>query len=59
MSDPVSTTTTGGLMCPDGRPHHLPGAALCPPRDADDEAYRRWVATSPWPEVVFSAAGAR
>ena len=34
-------------------------ASLFPPRDADAETRRRWVATSPWPEVVFACAGAR
>ncbi|GAA4402074.1 hypothetical protein GCM10023168_12220 [Fodinibacter luteus] len=33
-------------------------APLFPPRDADDETRRRWLATSPWPEVVFASAGA-
>ena len=31
---------------------------LFPPRDADAETRRRWLASSPWPEVVFAAAGA-
>lgn len=31
---------------------------LFPPKDADAEARRRWLASSPWPEVVFAAAGA-
>lgn len=35
-----------------------PAAALFPPKDADAETRRRWVASSPWPEVVFAAAGA-
>ncbi|WP_392541899.1 hypothetical protein [Oryzobacter telluris] len=34
-------------------------AALFPPRDADAETYRAWIASSPWPEVVFAAAGSR
>jgi hypothetical protein len=29
---------------------------LFPPRDADEETRRRWLATSRWPEVVFAAA---
>ena len=29
---------------------------LFPPKDADAEARRRWLASSPWPEVVFAAA---
>ena len=32
---------------------------LFPPRDADAEARRRWLASSPWPEVVFASAAAR
>ncbi len=27
--------------------------------DADDETHRRWLAASPWPEVVFASAGRR
>ena len=38
-----------------GSPTHAP---LFPPRDADAETRRRWLATSPWPEVVFASAGA-
>ena len=34
-------------------------APLFPPRDADAETRRRWLATSPWPEVVFASAGGR
>ena len=29
---------------------------LFPPKDADVETRRRWLASSPWPEVVFAAA---
>ena len=32
------------------------GQQLFPPKDADLEARRRWLAASPWPEVVFAAA---
>ena len=36
-----------------------PGAQpIFPPKDADAETRRRWLASSPWPEVVFAAAGA-
>jgi len=35
-----------------------PTQPLFPPRDADAETRRRWLASSPWPEVVFAAAGA-
>lgn len=34
-------------------------ARVFPPSDADAETYRRFIATSPWPEVVFAAAGHR
>ncbi len=29
---------------------------LFPPKDADPETRRRWLAQSPWPEVVFASA---
>ena len=32
--------------------------AIFPPKDADAETRRRWLASSPWPEVVFASAGA-
>lgn len=32
-------------------------APLFPPKDADAETRRRWLASSPWPEVVFASAG--
>ena len=32
-------------------------APLFPPRDADPETRRRWLASSPWPEIVFASAG--
>lgn len=32
-------------------------APLFPPRDADAEARRRWLASAAWPEVVFASAG--
>ncbi len=34
----------------------LPSQPLFPPKDADAETRRRWLAGSPWPEVVFAAA---
>jgi hypothetical protein len=30
--------------------------ALFPPRDADADTRRAWVASSPWPEIVFASA---
>ena len=29
---------------------------IFPPKDADAETRRRWLARSPWPEVVFASA---
>ena len=58
-------TPSPGSMCPGSSPAPTeppgapPFAAIFPPRDADDDTYRRWIASSPWPEVVFAAAGAR
>ncbi|MCA1781121.1 MAG: hypothetical protein ABR500_14975 [Dermatophilaceae bacterium] len=31
-------------------------AVLFPPRDADADTRRAWLADSPWPEVVFASA---
>ena len=44
---------TGALVAPATVPTAQP---LFPPKDADAEARRRWLASSPWPEVVFAAA---
>lgn len=30
-------------------------SALFPPRDADADTYRAWLARAAWPEVVFGA----
>ncbi len=57
MSDRTHHTPTGDLMCPDpAAPAPPAGPTLFPPRDADDDAYRRWLLSSPWPEVVFAVA---
>ena len=29
---------------------------IFPPKDADTETRRRWLARCPWPEVVFASA---
>ena len=47
-ADPVSRTSLGVTPV---------RAPLFPPRDADEETRRRWIAASPWPEVVFASAG--
>lgn len=47
----------GDVTCPEGTEPTAPEVvALCPPRGADADAYRRWLASSPWPEVVFASA---
>ena len=68
MHTPASTDSRGVLCAGAGAspagaapatspaPRSLPGQPLFPPKDADAEARRRWLATSPWPEVVFAAA---
>ena len=68
MHAPATTHSSGALCAgsgpspagaepattPTGR--SVPSQPLFPPKDADAEARRRWLATSPWPEVVFAAA---
>lgn len=51
---PASATDVGGTT-PAG--NGAGRAPLFPPRDADAETRRRWLASSPWPEVVFASAG--
>ena len=62
MQTPVQPRSPRDASCADTSA--LAGAAappvwapLFPPRDADEETRRRWIATSPWPEVVFASAG--
>ena len=61
----TATTDPRGARCADASTRSTaepvapgaPGAQpLFPPKDADAEARRRWLAGSPWPEVVFAAA---
>lgn len=58
----TATTDPRGALCADTPTSASPalpsGQPLFPPKDADAEARRRWLASSPWPEVVFAAAGA-
>jgi hypothetical protein len=56
-----TTTDSRGALCADAsvRPAASPAPLvqpIFPPKDADAEARRRWLASSPWPEVVFAAA---
>jgi hypothetical protein len=60
----VEPLTQRDASCADASPTLHPAgpalwAPLFPPRDADAETRRRWLASSPWPEVVFASAGAR
>ena len=64
MQTSVQPLTPRDAACADGAGAGLPAAAAAPaappsqlpPQDADPPARRRWLATSPWPEVVFAAA---
>ena len=57
MSDRDTTTPTVEAMCTEPPAAPVPAfVGLFPPRDADEQTYRRWLAESPWPEVVFAAA---
>lgn len=56
----TTSTPTGVETCPEAEAVHSPGhQPLFPPADADAETYRRWLAASPWPEVVFASAALR
>ena len=58
----TTTTDSRGALCADASASSVDrsptpgGQPLFPPKDADAEARRRWLASSPWPEVVFAAA---
>ncbi len=57
-----TTSDSRGAMCADATVRPVAtspgplGQPLFPPKDADADARRRWLASSPWPEVVFAAA---
>ena len=55
----TTSTPSGAPMGPPPSPEPARHRAIFPPGDADADTYRRWIATSPWPEVVFASAGAR
>ena len=50
-AQPAAPTSTAMLPSSGAR-------QLFPPKDADAETRRRWLASSPWPEIVFASAGA-
>lgn len=49
------TTPTSGNTCATSVQSDLARAPLFPPRDADADTYRAWLARAAWPEVVFGA----
>ncbi len=51
-----SQSTQGERRCDDAGSSARAIEPLFPPKDADEETRRRWLATSRWPEVVFAAA---
>lgn len=51
MHPQTLTTPTSGSTCA-APPERAP---LFPPRDADADTYRAWLARAAWPEVVFGA----
>ena len=61
VQTPVQPHPERAASCADASPTPAGATALraplFPPRDADAETRRRWLATSPWPEVVFASAG--
>ena len=57
--DTTALSTTVTQMHPPASPEPVRHRPIFPPADADAATYRQWIATSPWPEVVFAAAGAR
>lgn len=60
MTTTTTSTPAGAETCPEAEGLRATGhQSLFPPADADAETYRRWLAASPWPEVVFASAGRR
>ncbi len=55
MHPQTLTTPTSGNACAAGLQTDSARAPLFPPRDADADAYRAWLARAAWPEVVFGA----
>lgn len=51
MHPQTLTTSLSGDMCDRSGER----SALFPPRDADADTYRAWLARAAWPEVVFGA----
>ncbi len=55
----TTATPSTAPMCPQPSSEPARHHGIFPPRDADADTYRAWIAASPWPEVVFAAAGVR
>ena len=43
----TTATPSGAPMCPQPLPEPARHHGLFPPRDADEDTYRRWIASSP------------
>lgn len=55
MHPQTLTTPTSDDTCAPARPMNSERAPLFPPRGADADTYRAWLARAAWPEVVFGA----
>lgn len=55
MQPQTLTRPTSGDTCATAPPMNSERAPLFPPRDADADTYRAWLARAAWPEVVFGA----
>ena len=51
MHPQTLTTPQAAAACPSS----VTEGSLFPPRDADVETFRAWLARAAWPEVVFGA----
>ena len=57
MQTTVPPVQSHDATCASGvRPGSATSQPIFPPKDADPETRRRWLASSPWPEVVFASA---
>ena len=57
MQTTVPPVQSPDATCASGvRPGTATSQSIFPPKDADPETRRRWLASSPWPEVVFASA---
>lgn len=65
MSNQIHSSPTGDVMCCEQTladdaataASNDPFPRVFPPADSDAQTRRSWLASSPWPEVVFASAG--